>query len=395
MPWPEADLGIAPVAEPETVEVDVAAAPTEPALAPVDVETPAAEEVAEAEAAAVEAEPAVAEPEPAVVEPEVEAPVAAPEIVPLPQTIIAASVDVGALSSHLLVAAVTGHRVEPLLDESSFLGLGDRVATNGFIGSDARADLVANLAEYADKARALGATSVTFVGTEPLRRAADATALVYAVQDRAGAPLHVLDHDEEAMLMLLGVTAGMPVTSELLVVDIGGGSSEIIIVGPNRAVDASGLRIGSASLTQEHSKADPPTLKEIDAMRSGAKAAVANAPDARPTEIIAVGGTASNLLKRPPATAIDRMLTRRRITVALAMLTVQRSSEAAERHLLRPQRARVLPAGALIVDAILERYGTDRLRVSNEGIPGGVGPSGRDRGSRVARPALDAGHRLA
>ena len=121
-------------------------------------------------------------------------------------------------------------------------------------------------------------------------------------------------------------------------------------------------------------------------MRSGAKAAVANAPDARPTEIIAVGGTASNLLKLLPATAIDRMLTRRRITVALAMLTVQRSSEAAERHLLRPQRARVLPAGALIVDAILERYGMDRLRVSNEGIREGMalaaataGPEWRDR----------------
>ena len=91
-----------------------------------------------------------------------------------------------------------------------------------------------------------------------------------------------------------------------------------------------------------------------------------------PRDLIAVGGTASNLLRLLPATAIDRVLTRRRIAVALAMLTVERSIDAAERHALRPQRARILPAGAVIVDAILERYGVDRLQVSEEGIREGA-----------------------
>ena len=113
---------------------------------------------------------------------------------------------------------------------------------------------------------------------------------------------------------------------------------------------------------------------------------VAQLPNLQPGELVGVGGTASNLLKLLPATAIDRMLTRRRITVALAMLTVERSAEAAARHLIRPERARILPAGALIVDAILERYGMDRLRVSDEGIREGMvlaaataGPEWRDR----------------
>ena len=332
----------------------------------------------------------------------------APEIIPLPTTVVAASVDVGANSAHLLVAAVTGHLVEPLLDESAFLGLGDRVATHGYFGADARDELVSTLAGYADAARSLGASSVTFVGTEPVRRAADAAPLIHAVEGRANAPLHVLDHDEEAKLTLLGVTGGRPVDSELLVIDIGGGSSEFVIVGPDRPVTATGIRLGSAILTKEHSKADPPTLKEIEAMRKAAKVAIADAPDANPAEIIAVGGTASNLLKLLPATAVDRMLTRRRITVALAMLTVQRSAEAAERHMLRPQRARVLPAGALIVDAILERYDADacgcatrasarawssprRPRASSGAIAcprwswaGRTGPAGLTRGGPVA-----------
>ena len=315
-------------------------APAEPAIAPVDVETPAAEEVAEAEAAAVEAEPAVVEPEPAVVEPEVEAPVAAPEIVPLPQTIIAASVDVGALSSHLLVAAVTGHMVEPLLDESSFLGLGDRVATNGFIGSDARAELVANLAEYADKARALGATSVTFVGTEPLRRAADAAgprlrgpgprgSAAPRPRPRRGGDAHAPRRH--------GRDAG----------DVGAARRRHrwrqlrdrhrrARTGPSTRRPPARQRLRSRRSTRRPTRR---RLKEIDAMRAGAKAAiVADPPDANPARDRRRRRHRINLLKLLPATAIDRMLTRRRITVALAMLTVQRSS--------RGRRAPPPPAAA-------------------------------------------------
>ena len=122
--------------------------------------------------------------------------------------VIGAAIDVGANSIHLLVAAVAGHRVEPLLDESVFLGLGDRVARDGKIGPEARRDVVNALASYAATASRLGAKEITIVGTEPIRRAFDATALVGEVEARADISLHVLDHDEEAMLTLLGVTRG-------------------------------------------------------------------------------------------------------------------------------------------------------------------------------------------
>ncbi len=253
-----------------------------------------------------------------------------------------------------------------------FLGLGDRVTRDGRIGADARRDIVNALASYATTANRLGASEITIVGTEPIRRAFDAGSLVAEVEARADVALHVLEHDEEAMLTLLGVTKGRRVRSELLVVDIGGGSCEFVIAEPKRPVRSVGISLGSASLTQEHIHSDPPTPAEIDALREIAKAAMAEAPDANPNDLVAVGGTASNLLRLLPATAIDRVLTRRRIAVALAMLTVEHSVEAAERHALRPQRARILPAGAVIVDAILERYGVDRLQVSEEGIREGA-----------------------
>jgi hypothetical protein len=352
-------------------------------------------------------EPApVPEPEPAPVpEPETPAdvdvePVAdATAIVVPPGSIVGAAIDIGSTSVHLLVAVVGDHLIEPLLDESVFLGLGDRVATEGHLGTAARESLVEVLAAYVETARHLGALEVTLIGTEPLRRAADGPVIVHAVEERTGVALHVLDHDEEGMLTLLGVTMGRALHSELLVLDIGGGSTELVFVGESGPVRVSGLRLGAASLTRELVRADPPTLAETGAMRAAARRVVAEAPAAAPVDVVAVGGTASNLLRLLlPGTALDHLLTRRRITVALAMLAVERSTDAAARHVIRPERARILPAGAIIVDAILEHYGLDRLRVSEGGMREGAvlaaahaGPAWRDRLSVLVHGWEDEG----
>ena len=297
-----------------------------------------------------------------------------------------AAIDVGATSLHLLIARIGTHSVEPLLDESVFLGLGDRVAADGLIGETAREELITAIAGYVREARRMGAADIVIVGTEPLRRAADAATVVHEVEARTGVPLHIVDHEEEGRLTLLGVTMGRTLPPEVLVVDIGGGSTELVDIRADGTVVTTGLPLGANRLTRELVRSDPPSLAELEALKGRVRGVVAEIADARPTEIVAVGGTASNLLKLLPATAADRVLTRRRLTVALAMLTVERSTEAAERHLIRAARARILPAGAIIVDAILERLGADKVRVSEAGIREGLvlaavlaGPAWRDR----------------
>jgi len=259
-----------------------------------------------------------------------------------------------------------------LVDESVFLGLGSAIVERGYLGRASRGELAATLVRYADSARRLGADHVTFLGTEPIRRAADAGAIVHEVEAASGAPLHVLSHEEEAYLTLIGVTEGMPVTHETLVVDVGGGSSEFCIVDAARPPRAAGLQVGSAMLTGRFVSHDPPTPAEVDAMRVAAFAAVRDAPDARPGEIVAVGGTASNLLKVLPAAALDRTLTRERIAEVEAILASEPAAVAAERHLINPIRARILPAGGAILDAILDRYGAKRIRVSEAGVREGA-----------------------
>jgi len=286
--------------------------------------------------------------------------------------IVGASVDLGSNSVHLLVAVVAGHRLQVVVDESVFLGLGSAVVDRGYLGRAARGELAATLVRYADSARRLGATDVTFLGTEPIRRAADAGAIVHEVETASAAPLHVLSHEEEAFLTLIGVTEGMPVTHETLVIDVGGGSSEFCIVDAVRRPRAAGLQLGSAMLTGRFVAHDPPTPGEVESMRAAASVAVRDAPDAKPDEIVAVGGTASNLLKVLPAAALDRTLTRERIAEVEAILSSEPAAAAAERHLINPIRARILPAGGAILDAILDRYGAERIRVSEAGLREGT-----------------------
>ena len=225
---------------------------------------------------------------------------------------------------------------------------------------------------YVETSRRLGAEAIVLVGTEPLRRAADAPIAVEDVQRATGVPLDILTHEEEGHLTLIGVTSGRRVAAELMVVDIGGGSSELVVVGAGTGVRATGLKLGSARLTASIVRHDPPTAAEIEHLAREARRILAGAPDASPRDVIAVGGTASNVIRVLPAATLDRTLTRRRIADALRILASEPWALAAERHAVHPVRARILPAGAAILDAILERYGVERVRISDAGIREGA-----------------------
>jgi exopolyphosphatase/pppGpp-phosphohydrolase len=262
--------------------------------------------------------------------------------------------------------------VEPVVDESVFLGLGDQVDGRGSIGPAKRAELAAVLVRYADIARRLGAVRILFVGTEPLRRAADAARVVNEVGAATGVDLHVIDHREEAELTLLGVNLGRPITRDLAIVDIGGGSSQVVEVGPGHRQRSIGLRLGGARLTAAFVNHDPPSADEVNAMRAEARRVMAGSPDLDLAELIAVGGTASNLVKVLPAALLDRRLDLDRLLGAIALLCSEPAAQAAERHAINPTRARLLPAGAVIMEAILARAGLDSLIVSEAGVREGL-----------------------
>ncbi len=270
------------------------------------------------------------------------------------------------------MAAVEGHRLVPLADESVLLGLGDTVETHGTIPEPFRGELVAELARYAARARQLGAHDLVFVGTQPLRRAADARAVVMAVESATGFPLHVLEHEEEGLLNLLGATAGRPIVAPLAVVDIGGGSSEIVVVDPGSHARSGGVPVGCATLTRRLVTHDPPLPAEVEALRAAARLAVADAPPGAPAAMIAVGGTSSNLVKIVPAAARDRVLTRRRLGAARRRLTGDPAAGVAARFGITATRAHLLPAGAALLEALMDRYEVALVTAVEEGLREGL-----------------------
>jgi exopolyphosphatase/pppGpp-phosphohydrolase len=285
---------------------------------------------------------------------------------------IGAAVDLGSNSVHVLVAGLDDHRLRPILDESVFMGLGAAVDARAHLGQRARTELSDVLKGYAERARDLGARGITFLGTEPLRRAADGARIVDDVLRATDVPLLVLSHEEEAYLTMVGATSGWPVENETLVIDIGGGSSEFCAVAPVGRPRASGLPIGSDRLTRRYVTNDPVTQDEVSAMRFAADEILRQAPRSNPADLAIVGGTATNLLKVTAGGAADPLLTHARIDEALGVVLGAPAAQIAERFGINPKRAPLLPAGAAIVEALMRHYEMDRARASEASLREGA-----------------------
>jgi exopolyphosphatase/guanosine-5'-triphosphate,3'-diphosphate pyrophosphatase len=285
---------------------------------------------------------------------------------------VAAAVAVGSSSVHFTASHLSQGDLRTLADESVILNLGAVVDREGGIPAADRDVLVSVLERYARTADELGASHITFITTEPLRRAANAEDLFAEVLAKTGHPLIVVSHEQEALLSLLGVTRGRPPVRETLVVDIGGGSADFVLAGPGHAPIAGGIPTGALRLTAGAVDHDPPTAAEIAALRAEARRHLAPAPDAAPTEAIFVGGTAQNLVRIIPAAGLDRTLTRRRLGSAFATLQREPAEETATRFGISVARARILPGGAALVDAFLARYRLGRALVSEASIRDGV-----------------------
>ncbi len=283
-----------------------------------------------------------------------------------------AAVAVGSTSVHMTAVRVVSGRLRVLADESALLELGSAVDARGLVPDDRLAELVATLQRFAASAASLGVRDVTFVGTEPLRRAANGHAAAAAVRAATSRPLHLLSHEEEALLSLYGVLRGRAPAADTLVIDIGGGSSEYVLARTNGPPLAHGLRIGAARLTEAFVRHDPPAAGEIAELRAEAHRRVQGAVDLTPARAILVGGTAENLLRLVSQDRVLRTVDRHRLAAAFEMLEGEPADALAERRAMRPQRARILPGGAALVEAFLDRYALASASVSRAGVREGT-----------------------
>jgi len=292
-----------------------------------------------------------------------------------------AAIDCGTNSIKILI----GELPRVLIRESRMVRLGQGVDTTGLLGDDALARTFAAIDEYAALVREYDVARLRFCATSATRDARNAQVFTDGVRERLGVTPEVLSGDEEAALVFDGTVSHLrePVQEPVLVVDIGGGSTELVLGGDQPDVAVS-MDVGSVRLHERHLHDDPPTAEQVAACRADIDRHLDACPvplvDAR--SVIGTSGTvktvAAAMLDLPvyDRDAIDGAELGSADTAAyvdrLVAMTVAERRAIPSMH---PGRADVIGAGALIWSRVLTRSGVARYRVSEADILYGIATS--------------------
>jgi exopolyphosphatase/guanosine-5'-triphosphate,3'-diphosphate pyrophosphatase len=295
-----------------------------------------------------------------------------------------ATIDVGTNTALLLVARADAAGAITVLDERAEitrLGRGIGQMGAGGLGAEGIARTLDALRAYAALARAHGA-HVAAVGTEALRRAPNGADFLAPAAEILGAPVEVIDGAREAALTFRAAAASFAdlAAGAMVVVDIGGGSTEIILSERGDVRWSTSLPLGSVRLTEKHVRHDPPARAEREAIATEVDAALAAVPwPAAPPALVGVAGTVTSLAAMALRLASYDAARVHGFALSLAALDAEiarlESSPQAERERivgLDPKRADVILAGALILRRIAAAARAPAIRVSDRGIRWGL-----------------------
>jgi hypothetical protein len=205
-----------------------------------------------------------------------------------------AVIDVGTNSTRLLIAEVAEGRVREVERRSRVTRLGRGVDLSGQLSAEAIEAACEAIADYVAIYQEVGVDAVDAIATSAVRDASNGSAFVAELRERFALSARVLDGEEEARLTYLGATSEHPPPAPTVVIDIGGGSTELIVGrGPEISFHAS-LQAGVVRHTERHISSDPPTAAELESLagdvRRSIEEATAGHPEARAEAGIGAAG---------------------------------------------------------------------------------------------------------
>jgi exopolyphosphatase / guanosine-5'-triphosphate,3'-diphosphate pyrophosphatase len=295
-----------------------------------------------------------------------------------------AAIDQGTNSTRLLVLEPAAEPVE-LARDMVITRLGRGVDETGRLAPGSIERTLEIVGRFARRARALHAERIRLAATSAVRDAANGDAYLGPARDLVGSDAEVIDGEREAHLSFLGGTRGLdPSDGPFLVVDVGGGSTELVFGRePGTATDALSTQLGSVRLTERVRPSDPPTAQDLDAFRALADAELDRAREAVPVGeaagFVAVAGTATTLqacalrLERYDPDLVHRStLTLEDGERTLRELAAITNRARAALPVMPPGREDVIVAGAVILTSAMRRFGFDRALVSETDILDGL-----------------------
>ncbi|MDH4346701.1 MAG: Ppx/GppA family phosphatase [Thermoleophilia bacterium] len=283
-----------------------------------------------------------------------------------------AAIDLGTNSTRLLVADVEKGRVTELVRRTVVTRLGDGVDERPLLRPDAIARVRSVLVDYRREAEALGAERALATATSAVRDAENGEAFLGEVQRSFGLETLLLSGDDEAELTLRGVTSDRALEPRTLVVDIGGGSTELVLGGPDGVDSSTSLQLGCVRMEERFLGSDPPTDDELASLAAHVRSQL---PDLSPARAIGVAGTVTTLA------ALDLGVTEHDVDLIHRHVVPRGSVERSFRGLaavplaerervpgLEPSRARVIVAGIAVLREILDAYSLDAVEASERDI---------------------------
>jgi hypothetical protein len=297
---------------------------------------------------------------------------------------IHATIDLGSNSAKITVARVFDNTIEIIVHESTMIRLGESVNESGEITSEKQGAVITTLQKYQQLAQQHEASSITVVATEAVRQAQNRDAFLEAVQRETGLTIHILSGEIEAALTFLGATSDHEEVSDAGIVDIGGGSTELITAQQGHIQWLISLPIGSGWLHDHYLSSDPPATNAIEEARTFLHeyfGQVQLLHEPAPAEqarrlLIATGSSAKILLAlAKQALKVDQeehTLSRHDLLGCFGLLAALPAEEIARRYEQPFERARVLPSGALIILALMNSLQLEEISVSQRGVSEGA-----------------------
>jgi exopolyphosphatase/guanosine-5'-triphosphate,3'-diphosphate pyrophosphatase len=293
-----------------------------------------------------------------------------------------AAIDCGTNSIRLLVADITGTQETELVREMRVVRLGQGVDATGRLAPEAVERTLAATRDYAAIIRSHGAQKVRFCATSAARDADNAEEFASAIEEIVGVRPEILTGIEEAQASFIGATRGLG-SGASLVMDIGGGSTELV-VGREQAVEwSTSLDVGSVRMTERFLASDPPTAAEVDACTAHLSGVIGAATgDVRPVDaLIGVAGTITTVAAHVLGLSFydhdavhGARLAIDDVHAGCQSLVTMTVEERRALPFMHPGRADVIGGGALVLRAVLSALplATSELIVSEHDILDGI-----------------------
>jgi exopolyphosphatase / guanosine-5'-triphosphate,3'-diphosphate pyrophosphatase len=292
-----------------------------------------------------------------------------------------AAVDLGSNSTRLLVADVEDGRPDDVVRRLKITRLGEGVDERKRLLPAPIARVRNVLTDFRREAEEVGAERTLAVATSAVRDAENGEAFLGEVEWSYGFTTRLLSGHEEAELSFRGASAGRELAEDTLLIDIGGGSTELVVGGPEGLSFHDSLNMGGVRLTERFFHSDPPTDEELAACRAGARELLAEQVphEIRPRNAIGVAGTITSiaaldlgLSEYDPDRVEGHRLSREGVRAQLERLAALPLAGRREVPALDPDRAPVIVAGTVILGEVLDHFGLDSLEASEHDILDGA-----------------------